>query len=153
MVYCWACSTARALGACEATVRRCPNENCHEGSAPTETLARAPRRYAIHNAPRYWGATSCGAWRTGTVQEFLGLTDEEAAYVELRHQLARALQELRIRLKLTQIDAAKRLQSSQSRVAKMEAAGATVSLDLLLRALLALGASPEMLARAMRRCA
>ncbi len=92
-------------------------------------------------------------WRTGTVQEFLGLTDDEAAYVELRHQLAKALQELRIRLKLTQIDAAKRLKSSQSRVAKMEAADATVSLDLLLRALLALGASPEMLARAMRRCA
>ena len=92
-------------------------------------------------------------WRTGTVQDFLGLTDEEAAYVELRHQLAKSLRELRIRLNLTQIDAAKRLKSSQSRVAKMEAADATVSLDLLLRALLTLGASPEMLARTMRRCA
>jgi transcriptional regulator with XRE-family HTH domain len=60
---------------------------------------------------------------------------------------------LRIRLNLTQIDAAKRLKSSQSRVAKMEAADANVSLDLLLRALLTLGASPEMLARTMRRCA
>jgi len=92
-------------------------------------------------------------WRTGSVQEFLGLSDEEAAYVELKHQLAKELKELRRRNKLTQTRTAKLLESSQSRVAKMEAGDPSVSLDLLFRSLWKLGASSETLARAVRKCA
>ena len=86
-------------------------------------------------------------WRVGSVRDFLGLTDEEAAYVELRLRLADSLKDRRTRQNLTQAGLAKLIQSSQSRVAKMEGGDPTVSLDLLIRSLLALGASNRDLAR------
>lgn len=89
-------------------------------------------------------------WRVGTAAEFLALSPEEAALVELRLKLSSALRTRRIRLNVSQTALAKRLRSSQSRVAKMEAADPTVSLDLLLRGLLALGATPRDLARAIQ---
>lgn len=86
-------------------------------------------------------------WRVGTVKEFLGLSEDEAAYVELRLRLADSLKNRRTRRNLTQTDFAKLIQSSQSRVAKMEGGDPSVSLDLLIRSLLALGASSRDLAR------
>ncbi len=86
-------------------------------------------------------------WKVGTPGEFLGLTAEEVAYVELKVRLATGLREWRRRRKLTQADLAKRLRSSQSRVAKMEAGDPSVSLDLLIRSLLTLGASRQDLSR------
>jgi hypothetical protein len=86
-------------------------------------------------------------WRVGSAQEFLGLSEEEAAYVELRLRLADSLQARRRKQNLTQTAFAKRIRSSQSRVAKMEGGDPTVSLDLLIRSLLALGASNRDLAR------
>jgi ribosome-binding protein aMBF1 (putative translation factor) len=88
-------------------------------------------------------------WKIGTAQEFLGLSDEEAAYVELRLRLASTLRERRQQKRLSQTQLAKRINSSQSRVAKMEAGDPSVSLDLLIRSLLALGASSRDLARAI----
>ena len=88
-------------------------------------------------------------WKVGTVQDFLGLSDEEVAYVELRLRLATSLRERRKKKRLSQTELAKRINSSQSRVAKMEAGDPSVSLDLLIRALLALGASSKDLARAI----
>lgn len=88
-------------------------------------------------------------WKVGTAQEFLQLTAEEAAYVELKAQLAIGLREWRRRRKLTQAELAKRLQSSQSRIAKMEAGDPSVSLDLLIRSLLTLGISRRELSRIM----
>ena len=88
-------------------------------------------------------------WRVGTVQEFLGLSDEEAAYVELRLRLAATLRKRRQQKRLSQTELASRINSSQSRVAKMEAGDPSVSLDLLIRSLLALGASRRDLARAI----
>lgn len=88
-------------------------------------------------------------WRVGSARDFLGLSEEEAAFVEIKVALAGALRERRRRLGLSQIAVAGRLGSSQSRVAKMEAADPSVSLDLLLRALLALGASRQQIARVM----
>ncbi|HEX9819744.1 MAG TPA: helix-turn-helix domain-containing protein [Methylomirabilota bacterium] len=88
-------------------------------------------------------------WKVGTAQEFLRLNPEEAAYVELKLRLAMGLREWRQRRRLTQADLAKRLQSSQSRIAKMEAGDPTVSLDLLIRSLLTLGASRRELSRMM----
>jgi hypothetical protein len=86
-------------------------------------------------------------WKVGTADEFLGLTTEEVAYVELKLVLSDHLKQQRQRRKLTQGAFGKLLRSSQSRVAKMEAGDPSVSLDLLVRSLLALGASREDLAR------
>ena len=86
-------------------------------------------------------------WRVGTVRDFLGLSEEEAAYVELRLCLADSLKNRRRKRNLTQTAFAKLIQSSQSRVAKMEGGDPSVSLDLLIRSLLALGASSRDLAR------
>ena len=88
-------------------------------------------------------------WKVGTVQEFLELSDEEAAYIEVRLRLASALRKRRQQGRLSQTELASRIGSSQSRVAKMEAGDPSVSLDLLIRALLALGASSRDLARAI----
>ena len=86
-------------------------------------------------------------WKVGSAAEFLDLTPEEMAYIELKLRFAESLRKHRQRRKLTQIDVAKLISSSQSRVAKMEAGDPSVSLDLLVRSLLALGASKRELAR------
>ena len=80
-------------------------------------------------------------WKIGTARDFLGLTDEETAYIELKLRLAASLRERRRQPGMTQADLATLLKSSQSRIAKMERADSSVSLDLLIRSLLALGAS------------
>lgn len=90
-------------------------------------------------------------WRSGSVKDFLKLSDEEAALVEMRLALSRNLRERRVGGGLSQSDLAARLGSSQSRIAKMEAADSSVSLDLLIRSLLALGASKKDIARAIGR--
>jgi len=86
-------------------------------------------------------------WKVGTVRQFLDLSAEEEAYLEIKLQLAKDLQKRRREKKLTQVDLARMLKSSQSRIAKMEAGDPTVSIDLLIRSLLALGASPKTLLR------
>ena len=86
-------------------------------------------------------------WSVGSVQKFLGLSAEETAFVELKLAFSRSLKSWRTRRGLSQLELAKRLRSSQSRVAKMEAGDPTVSVDLLVRSLFALGASPKDLAR------
>lgn len=88
-------------------------------------------------------------WKVGTVAEFLQLSDEEEAVIELRLRLSDSVRRRRTLLGLSQAAMAKRLGSSQSRVAKMESADPSVSLDLLLRALLALGATRRDIARAI----
>ena len=86
-------------------------------------------------------------WKIGSVTEFLGLTDAEAAVVELKLAFAKALKAHRTRRKLTQEQAGRMLGSSQSRVAKMEAGDPSVSLDLLVRALFSIGATRQDLVR------
>jgi DNA-binding XRE family transcriptional regulator len=86
-------------------------------------------------------------WRFGSSKEFLGLSPEEAAYVELKLALSKNLQETRKEKNLTQEDLARLLKSSQSRIAKMEAGDPSVSLDLLVRSLLVLGTSRKTLSR------
>jgi DNA-binding XRE family transcriptional regulator len=86
-------------------------------------------------------------WKVGTVQQFLGLSDEEAAFVDLKLALARSLRSRRERKGFTQNQLAELIESSQSRVAKMEAGDRTVSLDLLVRSLLAMGTTKRELAR------
>jgi ribosome-binding protein aMBF1 (putative translation factor) len=86
-------------------------------------------------------------WKVGSTKEFLGLSSDEEAYIEIKLRLAEGLRDQRLRRQMTQSDLARKLKSSQSRVAKMEAGESSVSLDLLVRSLLALGASSKNLIR------
>ena len=94
-------------------------------------------------------------WKLGSAKEFLGLTAEEEAVVEVKLALAHAVREERSKRKLTQVQLGELLGSSQSRIAKMEAGDPSVSLDLLIRSLITLGASHQELFRiiATRRAA
>ena len=85
-------------------------------------------------------------WKVGNAVEFLGLSSEEEALVTMKLDLALGVRSLRARAQVTQAELAKRLGSSQSRVAKLEAGDRSVSLDLLMRALLSLGASKKQIA-------
>jgi DNA-binding XRE family transcriptional regulator len=80
-------------------------------------------------------------WEVGDAAEFLGLSPQEVAFIDLKLALARHLRGIRIRDHRTQSEVAKMLGTSQSRVAKMEAADDSVSVDLLVMSLLSLGAS------------
>ena len=90
-------------------------------------------------------------WRVGTASDFLRLSAEEAALIEMKLNLSQALRARREARGLSQVALAKRLRSSQSRVAKMEAADQTVSIDLLVRGLVVLGAPPRDIARILGR--
>ena len=90
-------------------------------------------------------------WKFGRARDFLGLSKDEEAYIELRVKLAEGLKNRRLSNGVTQIQLASALKSSQSRVAKMEAGDPSVSLDLLLKSLLALGASNRDLAAIIAR--
>ena len=87
------------------------------------------------------GRLEQAGWTVGSAPDFLGLSEEEAAFVELKLALSRSLRERRREQGLSQAKLAQRIGSSQSRVAKMEASDPTVSLDLLVRGLLATGAT------------
>src|SRR5690349_12775852 len=89
-------------------------------------------------------------WRIGSAADFLGLTEEEAMLVEMKVVLGESLRRHRVRRRLTQHELAKRLRSSQSRVAKLELGAGGVTLDLLFRALFAAGVTLDQIAREMR---
>ena len=88
-------------------------------------------------------------WSTGSVAEFLELTPEESALIEIKLRLTELIKRARTRRRLSQTALAERLGSSQSRVAKIEAGDPSVSLDLLVRASFASGATRKELARAI----
>ncbi len=88
-------------------------------------------------------------WTVGSAKDFLQLNDEEAAFVELKLALSHSLKQWRTKTNLSQVQLAKRLKSSQSRVAKMEAGDPAVSVDLLVRSLLVMGATRQDIARAI----
>jgi len=88
-------------------------------------------------------------WKVGSAADFLALSPEEAAYIDLKLSLSKRLKEMRTQKKMSQTALAKEIHSSQSRVAKMESGDASVSLDLLVKSLLAVGASNRDLAKAI----
>lgn len=90
-------------------------------------------------------------WAIGDAGDFLRLSDDERRFIETKLALAAGLRHRREHLGLTQTEVAKRFGSSQSRVAKMEAADKTVSTDLLLRSLYQLGAGRRDVARLLSR--
>jgi ribosome-binding protein aMBF1 (putative translation factor) len=80
-------------------------------------------------------------WTVGDAKQFLELTEEESRLIEMKLALGATLRSNRKKYGLTQVQLAAMMESSQSRVAKMEAGDPSVSLDLLVRALLVLGMS------------
>jgi ribosome-binding protein aMBF1 (putative translation factor) len=88
-------------------------------------------------------------WGTGSVAEFLELSPEESALIEIKVRLTELVKKARARRHLSQVALAERLGSSQSRIAKIEAGDPSVSLDLLVRASFASGATRKELARAI----
>ena len=88
-------------------------------------------------------------WTFGSAKDFLDLSDEEAAYIEMKLALSEKLKQRRERKRMTQAELAKLVSSSQSRVAKMEAGDPSVSIDLLVKSLLALGVSKKELGRSI----
>jgi ribosome-binding protein aMBF1 (putative translation factor) len=90
-------------------------------------------------------------WKVGGTKDFLGLSNDEAAYIELRLKLAEGLKARRHSRGVTQTQLAHALKSSQSRVAKMESGHPTVSLDLLVKSLLSMGTSTRELAAIIAR--
>ncbi len=86
-------------------------------------------------------------WQVGSAEDFLELSTEETAYIELKLALSRELRQRRERSKMTQALLAQRIGSSQSRIAKAEAGDPGVTVDLLVRALFATGWSGWRLTR------
>jgi len=82
-------------------------------------------------------------WTVGSAADFLELSEPEVVVVNVRVALAKSLRDTRKQLNLSQASLAKKIGSSQSRVAKMEAAEKSVSIDMYIRSLAALGLSQE----------
>lgn len=89
-------------------------------------------------------------WKDGTVAEFLGLTPEESALIEIKLALSKYLRKRR-GASMTQTQLAERIKSSQSRIAKAETGHNSVSLELLMRAILATGATPHEIGEVLER--
>lgn len=85
-------------------------------------------------------------WKVGDVKDFLGLTDADMAVIDMRVSLAKELRQRRLARSMSQATLARRIGSSQSRVAKMEAGDPSVSLDLLIRGLLVSGVTTRTIA-------
>jgi predicted XRE-type DNA-binding protein len=100
------------------------------------TTMKATKRARLENA----------GWKIGSAAEFLNLSPAESAYIEMKLSLGQALRNARTRKRLSQTELANLLSSSQSRVAKMEAGDASVSIDLLIKSLLAIGTTPRQVA-------
>jgi DNA-binding XRE family transcriptional regulator len=96
---------------------------------------------------------AAAGWQVGSTADFLELSAEEAAFVELKLALADYLRDIRVQHGWTQTQVARQLGSSQSRIAKMEAADASVSVDLLVKSLLTLGASRKEVGKVIGRAA
>ncbi len=86
-------------------------------------------------------------WKVGTTCEFLELGEAEAMLVNMKLALAKKVKELRQSKKITQSEFATWIGSSQSRVAKLETADRSVSIELLVRSLATLGASRAAIGR------
>ena len=86
------------------------------------------------------GHTERAQWREGTIGDFLELSDARVAVIEVAVVLARRLREARTAAGLSQAELARRMNTQQPAIARLEAAS-EVTLDLLVRALLECGAT------------
>ena len=141
--------------------RRVPQDHPHNATKRYQRMRQAAcqlrrdcreRRMTLMDTAKIRRLQAAG-WSVGAAGDFLELTPAEVSYIELRLNLADCFRRLRRQVGLTQTGAAARLGSSQSRVAKMEAAHPSVSLDLMVKALLTLGATPRDIGRAIGKVA
>jgi DNA-binding XRE family transcriptional regulator len=84
-------------------------------------------------------ALEAAGWKVGDAAEFLGITEEERQIVEFRSMVGRRVRRQREICGLSQQQLAARIGSTQSRVAKIEAASSEVPLDLMLRGFFSAG--------------
>ncbi|HKJ33066.1 MAG TPA: helix-turn-helix domain-containing protein [Balneolales bacterium] len=82
-------------------------------------------------------------FRVGSAAEFLDLTPEEEAYIEIRLAVSNMIKTQRTKRGWTQAQLARAMGSSQSRIAKLEAGDPSTSLDLMIKTLLRLGISKK----------
>jgi len=90
-------------------------------------------------------------WVVGTPKALLNLSFEDEVFINIKTDLAATFRKQRLDQELSQVVVARRLHSSQSRVAKMEAADPSVTVDLLIRSILRLGGTRETVAAALDR--
>jgi DNA-binding XRE family transcriptional regulator len=81
-------------------------------------------------------------WKIGSASEFLQLSPEESILIDIKLALSINLKERRQKL-MTQAELADKINSSQPRIAKAENGDDSVSIELLIRAMLATGATPQ----------
>jgi DNA-binding XRE family transcriptional regulator len=86
-------------------------------------------------------------WKVGSTEDFLNLSPEESAYINMKLALCDSVKQKRIEKRLSQVAFAKKIASSQSRVAKIEAGDPSVTIDLVMKSLFALGVSKKEVAR------
>ena len=92
-------------------------------------------------------------WVETDVEELLDLSAQDLVIVEFRAALALALQQARKRQKLTQENAAKVIGTSQAQVARMEAGQSSITIDRLIKALIALGVPRPTILKALNSAA
>ena len=90
-------------------------------------------------------------FKVGSVKEFLNLSDAELALIDLKRLLIKKIREIRKTNLITQESLAKIAESSQSRIAKIEAGDLGVSLDLIFRVLFVLGVDDKEIGRVLMR--
>jgi len=92
-----------------------------------------------------------GGWQITNVTEFLGLTPEEAAIIEIKLVLTEELKVRRKAARMTQTALAERIGSSQPRVAAIESGRSAPTIDMLLQAVFAVGMPPAAVAAVIER--
>lgn len=85
-------------------------------------------------------------WKFGDYADFLGMTPEEKAVVEIRLAATREMERLRAENPISQEELARRMGTKQPNVSKLFKNPGKATLDTLFRALLALGSTPKKIA-------
>ena len=88
-------------------------------------------------------------FRVGSVQEFLGLSDEETTLIDLKVRLVRMLRPTRERARVTQDELAQPHWIQPVARGENGRASPDVSLDLICKALLALGMTRQRIGKAI----
>ena len=85
-------------------------------------------------------------WTNGNAEGFLGMSPEEAAYLEVKLTLAREVEAQRKKAGLSQSELAVKLKNRQPNIARIEKAQQSVTIDALVKTLLSLGLTPRKIA-------
>ncbi len=91
-----------------------------------------------------------GGWARGDVGSFLGLDESDVALIDIRLGLARLLNDSRYRHRWTQAELARIVGTDRSQISRLEEPDSSVSLDLLVAAVLRSGVSRAELAATVR---